>query len=315
MFPPKKILILLVVLTLGFFLISRFSHLNKQNNNNNPDNDRTNPNKPNQTWQPKGQIFTDIEAPDHKAMSVLLIDSNSQKIIYQKSPDQQLPIASLTKLGTAAIALEMIGKNKSCKVDTKELDCGEAAIGLVNGERLSVEELLYGMLLNSGNDAAEVLAGSTTKNGRNEYIAWMNQKANKLELKNTEYINPTGLDEENKTNLSSAMDLAKLFYYLTKNFPLFKEIIVTKEFVLSANDLHRNYYLASTAWDFSNNYPYLIGGKSGNTDKAGFCLLAQAKKANKQTLLIILGEPSYTDIRKDSWNLFNYGFEVIDKNN
>jgi D-alanyl-D-alanine carboxypeptidase len=111
------------------------------------------------------------------------------------------------------------------------------------------------------------------------------------------------------------MDLAKLFYYLDNNFPLFKEIMSTKEFVLEANDLHRNYYLVSTAWDFSNNYPYLVGGKSGNTDKAGFCLLAQAQKGSYQLLLIILGEPSYTDIRKDSWNLFNYGFEVLAKNN
>ena len=310
----KNFFVLLILLILGYIVINYFS--NKTTGINNSDNKQINKNnKPIVTWEPKGQLETTIKPPEHKALSVLLIDSNSQKIIYQKNPDQQLPIASLSKLGTAAIALEMIGKSKSCKVNTKELNCGEASIGLVNGERLSVEELLYGMLLNSANDAAEVLAGSTTKNGRAEYITWMNQKAKKLGLNNTMYINPTGLDEENTTNLSSAMDLTKLFYYLNNNFPLFKKIMNTNEYVLAANDLHRNYYLSSTAWDFSNNYPYLIGGKSGNTDKAGFCLLAQAKKGSNQLLLIILGEPSYTSIRKDSWSLFNYGFEVLEKQN
>jgi D-alanyl-D-alanine carboxypeptidase (penicillin-binding protein 5/6) len=267
--------------------------------------------KKNTRWQAKGIISSGMTAPENKAKAVLLIDLNSEKIIYDKNAEEQLPIASLSKLMTATVALQTTSLDKTYIVTKEATSCGEAVMGLSDNESCNVRELIYGLILPSGNDAAEILARNIPPEGREKFINWMNQKAKNLGMSKSQFFNPHGLDEENgQTNLSSAGDLAALFYYLKEYFPFFIKVLKSREYE-AAGFGHKRLYLYNTSWDFTRSYPYLTGGKSGNTGKAGFCLLALAEKNRHQLLLIILGEPTYNDIRLDSWKLFDYGFEVL----
>ncbi len=268
-------------------------------------------------WQAKGAVRSNLPIPDSSARAVFLLDFEKEKIIYQKNSEEQLPVASLSKLMTAAVTLEMAETDELLSVSSEATSCGEAAVGLKDGESLTVKELLYGMLLVSGNDTSEVLARNIGKEGRRKFLDWMKQKAKNLGLNQTSFVNPTGLDEDDgRANLSSAGDLAAIFYYLYYNFPLFREIFTTKEFILEENIYHQQYDLFNTSWDFADDYPYLLGGKSGNTDQAGFCLLALAKKDKQRLLLIILGEPEWENIQEDVAKFFDYGFTVLeDKQN
>ena len=137
-------------------------------------------------------IFGKDEAPQISAKSALVFDLTTSKVLYEKNSKQKLPMASLTKIMTAIIALEHKKLNDSYLVVKTDL-VGEDSMGLSEGEILTQEELLYGLMLPSGNDAAEVFA-SNYPGGRSEFIKAMNEKIMSLGLKDTNFSNPTGLE-------------------------------------------------------------------------------------------------------------------------
>jgi serine-type D-Ala-D-Ala carboxypeptidase (penicillin-binding protein 5/6) len=177
-------------------------------------------------WSPVFELLKSPfspEAPEITAKSALIYDIDSQKVLYFKNPKERLPMASLTKIMTAIIALESPKKDDKYIITQEDL-VGEDSMGLSTGETLSLEELMYGLVLTSGNDAAETLA-SNYPQGREKFIDAMNNKAKALGLENTRFSNPTGLEGDGQ-QYTTTYDLLVITKYAMQ-FPLFKKVVGT----------------------------------------------------------------------------------------
>ena len=233
-------------------------------------------------------VTIDVKALDIKSNNAILYNTNNNEVLYQKNEDDKVQIASLTKIMTALITLENI-KDVNEKVTlTKEdfkglLEENLVTAGFISNETVTYNDLLYGLLLPSGADAAKALARLVAGTEEN-FIKKMNDKAKKLNLKNTNFSNVIGLDDEN--NYSTAKDVATLFNYALKN-KNFKEIITTETYKTANNRL-----------SFKNKIrknqlvgDYILGGKTGTTDGAGLCLASIAQADDANFLLVTLGAP------------------------
>ena len=220
-------------------------------------------------------------------------------VMYQKNENQEVPIASLTKIMTAIITLENINDLNS-KVTITSSDFNRLAeenlvtAGFKIGEVVTYEDLLAGLLLPSGAECAQALERNIPN-----FIKQMNAKAKELGMKNTNFSNTIGLDEEN--NYSTATDVYKMFSYALKNKD-FKRIITSKSYVTS-NGLT----LYSSA--LKNDNEYLLGGKTGTTDGAGLCLASLADIDGEDFVLITLNAPydkKGAHHLEDAANTYNY---------
>lgn len=175
-------------------------------------------------WFPILETFNlnsdEIKIPSIGAKSALIYDLTTQKTLFSKNHDMKVPMASLTKIMTAIIALES-GKKDDEYIVSKENLVGENSMGLTEGEVLTLEELLYGLMLLSGNDSAEVLAGNFPE-GRSQFIAAMNNKAKALGLETTNFTNPTGLEGDGD-QFTTAYDLLVITKYALQ-FPFLKKL-------------------------------------------------------------------------------------------
>src|SRR3989344_5761626 len=179
-------------------------------------------------WAPIFEVFVGENAtlPNITAKSAIVYDLTSEKTLYLKDPNKKLPMASLTKIITAIIALESPKKDIKYVVSKEDL-VGENTMGLTSGEVLSLEELLYGLILPSGNDAAETLASNYVK-GRKKFIAAMNNKAKSLGLYDTNFTNPSGLEGDGLQH-TTAYDLLVITKYAMK-FYLFRKVAATVDY-------------------------------------------------------------------------------------
>jgi len=208
-------------------------------------------------------------------------------ILAQKQASQPLSIASLTKIMTAWLVLDKYDLDESIIISLKAAQTGEASMNLKAGQSYTVRELLWGLLLNSANDAAEALAGHWP-NGRDGFISTMNQYAKKLNLTATHFVNPSGLDEDDgRYNTASSRDLAILSSYVYFNYPLFRQIVGSQSYLLSGvghpqRRLYNKMGLAKT-------YPGIVGIKSGNSQTAQMTVVELLKKGNDYYMLILLG--------------------------
>lgn len=226
------------------------------------------------------------QRPDLSAKAALLVDVDSQTILYEKEARRRLPPASTTKIMTAILALEK-GKLNDRVTVPANLQVEGSLMGLQPGETLTLEELLYGLLLPSGNDAALVIAqhiGGSVE----AFVAAMNAKAQALGLTDTHFENPNGLDGPN--HYSSARDLWLLASYALRN-PVFAKIVSTRTATVAGRELvNRNELLSS--------YPDADGVKTGTTDLAGECLVASVQRGGHRALVVILGsQDRYADAR------------------
>ena len=252
----------------------------------------------------------------------ILYNLNDNKVIYEKDSEEKISVASLTKIMTAVIVLDNV-KNLDEEVillpeDFKGLiEANLATAGFVSGQKVTYRGLLYGLLLPSGADAANSLARLVGKNEDN-FVKMMNEKANKLNLKNTHFVNTTGLDAEN--HYSTVSDIAKLFEYALKNDD-FKNILQTKSYVTSDKKIKINNSVLGRAKNL--NMDYLLGGKVGVTDGAGLCLASIASKNGTNYMLITAGAPfdnKGPHHFKDSKTIYeyfmnNYSYQtVVNKN-
>jgi len=235
------------------------------------------------------------------AQSAILVDVQSGRILYEKNKEQKMRIASLTKIMTAIIAIE--NGNLKEKVITSNFAYGTegSSIYLKKGEKLSLEDMLYGLILRSGNDAAVAIAEHI--GGSVEGFAYlMNEKAAYLGMNHSHFVNPHGLDDQE--HYSTAEDMAKLTAYALKN-PVFQKIVSTKV---------KKAPLEGEPWDrkwlnknkLLSMYPWADGVKTGYTRLAKRCLASSATKDGMQLAIITLNAP-------DDWNdhihLFEYGFK------
>ncbi|MGC9031231.1 MAG: D-alanyl-D-alanine carboxypeptidase family protein [Minisyncoccia bacterium] len=227
----------------------------------------------------------------------LKLSNDIEEIIFQKNINQKLPIASLTKLMSAIIAVEFLNPQETIKIDEEIINQPESIGELKIGDILNRDELLEIMLLESSNDAAFAIAKIIGVDG---FLQLMNWKAKELSMENTYFFNPTGIDEE-KTNYSTVFDLTKLAKEIIKQKEIM-DILSKKEYPLYLSNGIFHHTLKNTN-ELLGEIPGIIGGKTGYTEKAKGCLLEimKAKENGKNIFIIniILGSNDrFTDMRK-----------------
>ena len=224
---------------------------------------------------------TDIPAPSLSARSAIVVDVGSKTIMMAKSPDLELLPASTTKIMTGLIALENYDLNQ---VLTASVAAEGQVMKLKIGDQLTVENLLYGMLVASGNDAALVLADNYP-GGQSAFVAAMNQKVKALGLKDTQFVNPTGLDEAG--HYTSVHDLSLLAATAMVN-PVFTKIVATPK--ISVTDVTQEFvYELETINDLLGKVEGLVGVKTGWTEFAGDCLVTYVKRGDRAIITVVLG--------------------------
>ena len=245
-------------------------------------------------------VPTDAALPSVSAQSAILLEADSGEIVYEKNAHIPLPMASTTKIMTAIVALESADPNMSVKVTSESVGIEGSSIYLYDGEVLSLEHLLYALLLESANDAAMAIAIAIS--GTTEaFVDLMNQKALSLGLTNTHFTNPHGLDHED--HYTTAADLARLASYCMQN-ERFQAIVSTQRMTIPLHDqegvrllLNHNRLLRS--------YEGAIGLKTGFTKRSGRCLVSAAKRDGVMLIAVTLNAPDDWD---DHIHMLDYGF-------
>ncbi len=225
-----------------------------------------------------------IDNNDITAKSALVYDLTSNKSIYEKSASDRLPMASLTKIMTAIIALENKKTDDKYRVTKADL-VGEDSMGLSEGEIVSFEELLYGLMLPSGNDASEVLANNHPT-GRDGFINDMNKKAKSLGLNDTNFVNPSGLQGDGD-QYTTTYDLLVITRYALETFPEFAKAVSTPEYSISETDSHKAYNLYNET-NLLTTYEGVKGVKTGFTPEAGLCLVTYLDYKGHKIIGILL---------------------------
>jgi serine-type D-Ala-D-Ala carboxypeptidase (penicillin-binding protein 5/6) len=240
--------------------------------------------------------------PAINARSAILMDVNSGTILYSKSSLAIMAPASTTKIMTAVLTLEKLNLNTIVTVRPDAASKEGTSIELRNSERRTVRELLYGLMLESGNDAAAALAEAVSGTEDN-FTKLMNQKAKLLGMKNTCFKNASGLPAIG--HYTTAYDMAILTRYAMRN-PHFMAIVGTKKKEIpgaNPGEIRQLENHNKLLW----RYPYAIGVKTGYTVNAGGCLVSAASYRGKTLINIVLKTQT---IYNDSIKLFNYGFNL-----
>lgn len=222
--------------------------------------------------------------PTLTASSIVVQDVVSKTLIYTKNPDNFLLPASLTKIMTALVALDHWSDLDSVITVKSEDSAIGQTIDLISGEQLTLRSLLYGLLVQSGNDAALAIADNYP-GGYSEFVRAMNLKAESLHLSSTVFKNPSGIDQYG--HFSTARDLAILASYAMNN-PLIKEIVSHKEYVITDLTGTLSHELTNTN-QLLGELPGLSGLKTGWTRGAGECLISYVEREGNQIIVVVLG--------------------------
>lgn len=259
-----------------------------------------------------GMIYVVADDLTLKGKSAILIEESTGKVLYENNADEQLHPASMTKIMSLILIMDAINDNKialndNVVVSKEASSMGGSQVYINEGETYTVDELLKGVAIASANDAvvslAEKVAGSKEK-----FVNNMNDKAKELGLKNSNFMNPHGLDENN--HYSSARDMSIMARELLK----YKDI-------LNYTSRYEDYFKkkdGSSIWLVNTNklvrfYEGMDGLKTGYTSSAGYCLTATASKNNIRLISVVMGEDSIENRTEDTLKLLNYGFNTIRK--
>lgn len=241
------------------------------------------------------------ELPKINSRRYIVYDRISKSMIIGKNEDVKSAMASTTKIMTTIVILEKADLNETVTVSVKAGGTGGSRLGLKRGDKASVKDLLYGLMLRSGNDAAVALAehvGGSVK----EFAELMNEKAAELGLTNTHFVTPHGLDDPN--HYTTALELAKLTDYAMDN-ETFARIVGTKSTTIYINNQPRQINNTNELLGVLNG---VVGVKTGFTNNAGRCLVTETKRNNMDVITIVLGADTKKDRTKDSVNLIEYTF-------
>ena len=253
-----------------------------------------------------------VSAANTSAKAMCVLEKDSKRIMYSHNMDAQLPMASTTKVMTAITVIQNCDDlNKLIQVDDNAIGIEGTSIYLRKGEVISVKDLLYGLMLRSGNDAATALAyhiGGSVEG----FAKQMNELAQNIGAKNSNFANPHGLD--NKNHYTTAYDLALISAYALNN-PKFKEIVSTKTHVIEATNVSDKRYLTNKNRLLSS-LKGCCGVKTGFTSKAGRCLVSAVERDSTTYVCVVLNcGPMF----EESTSLLNACFEnyenkkIIDK--
>ena len=241
------------------------------------------------------------ELPKTNSRRYVVYDRISKSMIIGKNEDVKSAMASTTKIMTTIVILEKADLNEKVTVSAKAGGTGGSRLGLKRGDKASVRDLLYGLMLRSGNDAAVALAehvGGSVKG----FAELMNEKAIELGLTNTHFVTPHGLDDAN--HYTTALELAKLTDYAMDN-ETFAKIVGTKSTTIYINNQSRQINNTNELLGVLNG---VVGVKTGFTNNAGRCLVTETKRNNMDIITIVLGADTKKDRTKDSTNLIEYTF-------
>lgn len=253
--------------------------------------------------EPYADVFLSITAgkntdlPVVNATAVIVMDLDSGRVLYSKNAESRKSIASTTKIMSAIIVLENGNLDDIVTVSKRAAGIRGSSIDLSAGEKLTLRELLYGMMLNSGNDAAIAVAehiGGSVEN----FVGMMNEKAEELGLTGTSFKSPHGLDATG--HYSTAKELALLTRYALKN-PEFSKIVSTLRMQIQGRSLYNTN-------EMLGNYPGVDGVKTGYTGQAGRCLVCSATRNNWRVISVVLGCPTRTVRADSSRKILDYAF-------
>ena len=247
------------------------------------------------------------QAPALSSRSYLLVDFQSRQILAARNPDERVEPASLTKLLTAYVVFDALRQKRITlaqpfTVSEKAWHAPGSRMFLAVAESLSVEELLNGMIVQSGNDAAIALAEGVA--GTEEvFVDTMNHEAVRLGMKNSHFVNVTGLP--NAQHYSTASDLATLSRAIIEEFPQYFPMYKVREYRHNnITQYNRNRLLGRD--------PFVDGLKTGYTESAGFCMIATALRKERRVIAVVLNSGSENGRAVDAQKLLNYGFEAFD---
>lgn len=255
---------------------------------------------------------TNTAVASSEKSSYIVIEQSSRRILKGENVHQQLPMASTTKIMTALIVLEHASLDDVVTIPQEAVGIEGSSIYLKVGDKLSVRNLLYGLMLRSGNDSAVALAIHTAGSVE-KFTKLMNNKVDQLGLKNTRFVNPHGLSA--KGHYTSAYDLAIISSEAMLN-PVFKEIVSTKLHVIKSENEQETRYFANKN-RILYNYDGGNGIKTGYTTEAGRCLVASSERNGMQVIAVAINHYDYFDFCS---KLMDYAYEnyhmqkVIDKN-
>ena len=243
----------------------------------------------------------------------LFVDINTGEVLFAKNLHEKMSIASLTKIMTVIVAMENKSMEDVYSVSQRASDMEPDKMLLIAGEKMSLKKLLEGIFLVSANDASEVLAEGTTGR-REEFINLMNSKVVQLGMKNTYFVNPSGLEEDPSTcsgqvicQYSTAFDVALMSYYAISRWPELVSITSQQHIFIEATNDHQDYDLYSGI-NLLTTYPGVIGFKTGFTPEAGLTLVTLDRRADKEILGILLVPNNRGD---DARLLLDYSFKKL----
>jgi len=234
-----------------------------------------------------------------RAVAAVVMDGASGHTLVSRNADARLAPASLTKMMTALVALDRASLSEPI-VATERSRSEPSVIGLDPGDTLSLESMLYGLLLMSGNDAAQAIAESIGGGSIERFVGWMNERAATMGLKNTRFANPSGLDQAG--HYSSARDMAEIARAVMAE-PRLAQIVGTRRHVIEGPPL----YVFTNSNPLLGSYPGLDGVKTGFTDDAGRCFAASVTRDGGRLITVVLNSPN---IAGEAFTLLEAGFAI-----
>ena len=244
-------------------------------------------------------IPLNVKGINTSATSSILMDMDSNRILYEENIHNVRSVASISKIMTALLAIESGKLDDKVTIGDEIKTAYGSGIYIKEGEILTLRDLLYGLMLRSGNDAALAIAHYVV-GSVDEFVNMMNSRAKELKMTNTTFNNPSGLDSD-KGNYSTAYDMALLTSYAMK-LDEYKKITSTKKYALTTN---KNTYIWINKNKLLSLYKYTTGGKTGFTEIAKRTLVTTASKDNINLVVVTLNDGNDW---QDHQNLFEYGF-------
>lgn len=244
----------------------------------------------------------DLSNLNLNARSCIILDRLSHKVLYGKNENSKVKMASTTKIMTATVIIENCDLNKTIEVSKKAAGTGGSRLGLKSGDKITIRDLLYGLMLCSGNDAAVALAESCS-GSIPEFSILMNEKAKELGLNNSHFESPHGLDSDN--HYTTAYELSILSDYALQN-KIFLNIVGTKNYTITVNGSPKN---LSNTNELLGNLLGVYGIKTGFTNGANRCLVTACKRDNMDIICVVLGCDTKKFRTQDSIKLIEYAFK------
>lgn len=253
------------------------------------------------------ETVADIEELEIESKIALIYDRASGNILYEKNGNKQTPMASTTKIMTAIVVLENANLTDVVTIDSKAAGTGGSRLGLKKNDKITVNDLLYGLMLRSGNDAAVALA-NYVGGSIDGFADMMNNKARELGLVNSHFIVPHGLD--NDGHYTTAYELAKMADYALK-IDKFKEIVSTKSTTINISGYPK---AINNTNQLLGSIEGVYGVKTGFTNGAGRCLVSACKRNELDIITVIIGADTTKQRTADTIKLINYAynnFEIV----